>query len=99
VVGTGISPARLARIKLPVVVGAVLRPVLAPLLFLAFAWAFGLSQTETLAGILVVAVPAASNGYVVAKSMGGDADLYADVLVWQTILSMAAIPVFAAIAL
>ena len=44
------------------------------------------------------AVPAASNGYIVARAMGGDAELYADMLAWQTLLSMVAIPAYLALA-
>ena len=43
-------------------------------------------------GILIMAVPTASNGYILAKKMGGDAALYADILAWQTILSMLTLP-------
>jgi predicted permease len=70
-----------------------------PLVFLGLANVFGLSSTETLAGLLVTAVPAASNGYVVARTMGGDTELYADILVYQTLLSMAAIPIYASLVL
>jgi predicted permease len=48
-----------------------------------------------LAGVLIFAVPAAANGYVVAQRMGGDADLYADILTWQTILSLGLLPLLA----
>ena len=53
---------------------------------------FGLAQTEVLIGIIVLVGPAASNGYILAKKMGGDADLYADILAWQTIMSMLILP-------
>ncbi|MEZ5912796.1 MAG: hypothetical protein R3D84_11700 [Paracoccaceae bacterium] len=36
--------------------------------------------------------PDATNGYVVAREMGGDADLYADILVWQTVLALLSLP-------
>lgn len=99
VVGAGISWQRLKRLNVPTIIGALLRPIGVPLIFLALANLFGLSATETLAGILVTAVPAATNGYVVARSMGGDTELYADVLVFQTLLSMIAIPLYASLVL
>jgi malonate transporter len=74
----------------------LLRPLLAPAVFAAIAATLGLSPEQTLAGVLVFAAPAASNGYIVAKQMGGDADLYADVLTWQTVLSLAVLPLWAA---
>jgi predicted permease len=48
---------------------------------------------------LVLSVPAASNGYIVAKQMGGNAELYADILSWQTILSMFALPFYVTVVL
>ena len=95
VVGAGISWSRLGRLSPPVLVAAFLRPICVPLVFLGLASLFGLNAAETLAGLLVAAVPAAANGYVVARSMGGDTELYADIMVYQTLLSMIAIPVYA----
>lgn len=95
VVGAGISWGRLKRLTAPIMIGALLRPVVVPLAFLVLAGAFGLSPTETLAGLLITTVPAATNGYVVARAMGGDTELYADILVFQTLLSMVAIPFYA----
>ena len=98
-VGAGISLRRLTRWDWKVAVAVALRPVLGPVVFVAMAMALGLSQMQTLVGVLVFAAPAASNGYIVAKQMGGDADLYADVLTWQTLLSLAVLPIWAGILL
>ncbi len=94
-VGAGIEPARLFKISPVLWLGVVLRLILCPALFLAAAQYLDLGQTETLAGILVLAVPAASNGYIAAKQMGGNAELYADILAWQTLLSMFLLPLLA----
>lgn len=96
-VGAAIVPARLLRLTMPIVLGVVLRLGLCPVLFLVAAHMFGLDSVQTLAGILVLAVPAASNGYILAKQMGGDADLYADILTWQTVISMGLLPLFASV--
>jgi predicted permease len=74
------------------VFGVVFRMMFGPAIFLAVATGFGLAQTEVLIGIIVLVGPAASNGYILAKKMGGDADLYADILAWQTIMSMLILP-------
>jgi predicted permease len=37
--------------------------------------------------------PAALNGYIIAKQMGGDADPYVDVLTWQTLLCLIVLPI------
>ena len=94
-VGAGIDPARLFKTSSPMWFGVVLRLVIAPLLFLGVSQMIGLNQIQTLIGILILAVPAASNGYIVAKQMGGDYELYADILAWQTVLSMLVLPLYA----
>ena len=95
-VGAGLLPARLFQASVPMWTGILLRPVLAPALFVGVALALGLDHGTVLAGSLVFVVPAASNGYIVARQMGGDAELYAAILTWQTLLGVALIPVLAA---
>lgn len=91
-VGAALSVKRLLHITPSIASGVVFRLALCPLIFIALAQVFELSQSDRIAGLLVLGVPAASNGYIIAKQMGGDADLYADVLSWQTILSMLTLP-------
>ncbi|WP_172292629.1 AEC family transporter [Pseudoruegeria sp. HB172150] len=93
-VGAGIQLKRLMDFSFLVVLGLILRPLVVPALYVGIAWLLDLSSEETLAGILIFAVPAASNGYIVAKAMGGDAPLYADLLAWQTLLCLIAIPAY-----
>jgi malonate transporter len=94
-VGAGISLRRLTRWNWKVAAGLFMRPVLAPFLFVGVAILLGLNGMQTFAGVLVFAAPAASNGYIIAKQMGGDADLYADILTWQTIASLVVLPAWA----
>ena len=91
-VGAGVNGERLLRQSTAMVFGVVFRMMFGPAIFLAVATGFGLAQTEVLIGIIVLVGPAASNGYILAKKMGGDADLYADILAWQTIMSMLILP-------
>ncbi|MGJ8617260.1 MAG: AEC family transporter [Sulfitobacter sp.] len=94
-VGAGISLRRLTRWDWKVAVGVALRPVIAPVIFAMLAMLLDLNAAQTLAGVLVFAAPAASNGYIIAKQMGGDADLYADILTWQTLLCLIVLPIWA----
>lgn len=94
-VGAGIALNRLVNTSWQVWLGVTLRLVLVPLVFVVLAASLRLSLDEALAGVLIFGVPAAANGYVIALRMGGDADLYADLLTWQTILSLALLPVWA----
>lgn len=94
-IGAGISLRRLLLPHWRTMLGLILRPGLSSALLLLIAPMFALTPEQTLAGIFVLGVPAATNGYVVARQMGGDADLYADVMTWQTILSLIWLPVAA----
>lgn len=96
-VGAGIELSRLWRVGPKLLGGLLLRPVLITGVFLGLGLLLGLSQVELIAGILVFTAPAATNGYIVTKAMGGDADLYADLIGWQTILTLVAIPAYLAL--
>jgi len=94
-VGAGTVLTRLLDTTWRVWLGVLLRLILCPLAFLGLALLLQLRQEEALAGALMFAVPAAANGYVIAQRMGGDADLYADILTWQTVLSLGLLPLWA----
>lgn len=98
-VGGGIALSRLAAVTPAVWAAIMLRAVISPAIFLALASFTDLSPTELFLGALVMSVPAATNGYIVAKQMGGDADLYADILTWHTALAIFALPLLAAMLL
>ena len=93
-VGSGIRPRRLLQGSPAVWTGIALRLLLVPMAFVALATWLDLSGLALLTGLLICAAPAASNGYVLARQMGGDAELYADILTWQTVASMLTIPAF-----
>ena len=93
-IGAGVNAERLFQRSTAMMFGVVFRMTSRPIIFLAVATKFGLGVTEVLIGIIILVGPAASNGYILAKKMGGDANLYADILAWQTILSMLTLPLF-----
>lgn len=94
-VGAGISLRRLTRLDWRVCLGVFMRPVVASSVFVVFGVGMGLPAEQVFAGVLVFAAPAASNGYIVAKQMGGDADLYVDIMTWQVVLSLLVLPFWA----
>ncbi len=98
-IGAGISVKRLAMPCWQTVLGVLLRPGLTVCIFLGVSRVLTLTPQETLAGIFVFGISCATNGYVVARQMGGNADLYADVMTWQTVLSLAILPALAAVLL
>ncbi|MDB3912504.1 AEC family transporter [Paracoccaceae bacterium] len=93
-IGAGVNAERLFQRSTAMIFGVVFRMTSGPVIFLAVTTKFCLGPTEVLIGIIILVGPAASNGYILAKKMGGDANLYADILAWQTILSMRTLPLF-----
>ncbi|WP_170167009.1 AEC family transporter [Paracoccus methylarcula] len=86
-VGAGIEIKRLWQSDPAMWIGVAMRLVMCPILFLAAALIFGLPADQIASGVLLTAAPAASVGFILARQMGGDADFYADMFTWQTVLS------------
>jgi predicted permease len=69
-----------------------------PLIAIGLGIAFGLTGVSLAVVACAAAVPSASNGYVLARQMGGDAPMLAQVLTIQTALAVLTMPVFIAFA-
>lgn len=91
-VGAGIEIRRLWQSDAAMWIGVMMRLVLCPILFLALALPLGVSGIQLASGLVLTAAPGAPVGYILARQMGGDADFYADMFTWQTVLSAASIP-------
>ena len=92
VVGAGLD---LTRLKTPhpgMVVSSVLRLFGMPLLGFLIARAMGVEGAALGVVILSTAVPTASGAYILARQMGGDAVLMAEILTYQTLISMLTLP-------
>lgn len=77
-----------------VLTGTFIKLIITPLLVILMSFATGLSGIAFEAAIISAAVPTAMNGYVLARKMGGDAELYAATATVQTALSFVTIPVW-----
>ena len=73
-----------------------LKLVVMPAIAIALALGFGLSGTNLIV-VVCSGVPAASNAYVLARQMGGDAPLMAQIITLQTIFAAITIPVLIAL--
>jgi predicted permease len=91
-IGAGLRLRNLAKLRLVVIVPILVKLAIFPAVLLAVACLFGVTGSALSLLVLCTAVPTAMNGYVLAKQMGGDAELYATVTTLQTILSFATIP-------
>ncbi len=86
-IGASLDLKRLLSPSILLLLGVSLRSFVCPVLFVLLGRWVGLDATQLICGALICGVPAASNGYIVAKKMGGDAELYAGIVTWQTIVA------------
>lgn len=92
-IGAGLRLDSLVKPRIAILLPVAVKLVVFPALLLAISLLLGVTGEELLFLILCGAVPTAMNGYVLAKQMGGDAELYATVTTLQTLASFATIPV------
>ncbi|MDH4413654.1 MAG: AEC family transporter [Rhizobium sp.] len=92
-VGAGLRVADALKPQASVLLTVFLKLIVFPVVAVALALAFGLSGEIVVMIALGAAVPTAMNGYVLAKQMGGDADLYAAAATVQTVAAFFTIPV------
>jgi malonate transporter len=98
VTGAGLHLEGLLRPSAAAVLGVVLKLILMPALGIGLGLAFGLSGTNLVIVAACSAVPASSSAYVLARQMGGDAPLLAQIITLQTILAAITMPVAIALA-
>lgn len=92
-VGAGLRVADALKPQPSVLMTVVLKLLVFPAVAVLLALVFGLSGEIVVMIALGAAVPTAMNGYVLAKQMGGDADLYAAAATVQTVAAFFTIPV------
>ncbi len=96
-IGAGLRPADVLRPRVPVLLPVVIKLIVFPALLVSLAWAFGVDGHQLRYLALCAAVPTAMNGYLLARQLGGDAELYAAVTTVQTAASFFTIPAVLAI--
>jgi predicted permease len=93
VVGAGLEIARLKRLTIGTGLPTVLKLGLMPIVASLLGHALGLSNIDLAVVILATAVPTASAAYILARQMGGDSELMADILTYQTGIAMITLPI------
>ena len=97
-VGGGLNLADLIQVRQVTLIATGLKLVVMPLLALALSAAWGLGGMTFAVIACCAAVPSASNSYVLARQMGGDAPLMAEILTMQTLVAFITMPVAIAFA-
>jgi len=91
-VGAGLKVRDAVRPRPMVLVGTAIKLIVFPVVMIGIATLVGIGGQPLVLLALSAAVPTAMNGYILAKKMGGDAELYAATATVQTAASFLTIP-------
>jgi len=91
-VGAGLRVRHALKPSRDVWVGVMMKLVAMPVFVAVWLIFFGITGMAFQAAMMCAAVPTAMHGFLLAKQMGGDADLYAASVTVQTVLSFLSIP-------
>jgi predicted permease len=97
VTGAGLHLESMFRPSLAASLAVFLKLVLMPAIAVALALQFGLTGSSLAIVTVCSAVPTSSSAYVMARQMGGDAPLLAQIITLQTILAAVTMPIAIAI--
>lgn len=97
VTGAGLQLKGLFRPSLAASIAVFLKLVLMPVLGIALALWFGISGSSLVIVAVCSAVPTSSSAYVMARQMGGDAPLLAQIITLQTIFAAVTMPIVIAL--
>jgi predicted permease len=92
-VGSGLDPRTFGRPHPATLLTAFLKLILMPAFAIGLGKVFGLAGADLAVVAACAAVPSASNAYVLARQMGGDAPILAQMLTLQTIAAVVTMPV------
>ncbi|GLK55167.1 putative permease [Methylopila capsulata] len=90
-VGAGLAPATL-RLRLDIGLVVAVKLVLMPILMIGLATLFGVEGVALGVVAISSAVPTASNAYLLARRLGGDAPLMSAIITVQTVVAFATLP-------
>ena len=90
--GAGMDIAALGRAGVKTVTWSLVRLVGLPVLAIAGALLIGLTGTPFAIAVICASVPTATSSYILARQLGGDAPLAANLIAMQTVLSFLTMP-------
>ncbi|MBF7053586.1 AEC family transporter [Halomonas sp. KAO] len=93
-VGVALRPAALVRLDRGIWASHLVKLALMPALALALALLLGLDPVSRDVVLLFAALPTATSAYILARQLGGDAEMMAAVITGQTLLAMATLPLW-----
>ncbi len=97
-VGAGMNLGRAAQHKMLLTIGVLTRLIGMPAIVIAMSWLVGLDGLARTVAIIAGAVPTAASAYVMARKMGGNAELMSSIVTFQVIVAFFTLPLFIYIA-
>lgn len=97
-VGASMKLGHAAQHKMLLTIGVLTRLIGMPVIVIAMSWLVGLEGTARTVAIIAGAVPTAASAYVMARKMGGDAELMSSIVTFQVIVAFFTLPLFIIIA-
>ncbi|MBN9586841.1 MAG: AEC family transporter [Afipia sp.] len=97
VVGAGLQLKGVLRPEAPAILACALKLLVMPAMAISLGLAFGLSGANLAIVACCSSVPTASSAYVLARQMGGNAPLVAEILTLQTIIAVITMPIVIAL--
>ena len=97
-VGAGMKPHQAAQHKLQLTIGVLTRLIGMPAIVILMSWLVGLDGMARSVAIIAGAVPTAASAYVMARKMGGNAELMSSIVTFQVIVAFFTLPLFIYIA-
>jgi len=98
VVGAGLQLKGVLRPEAPAILACALKLLVMPAMAISLGLAFGLSGANLAIVACCSSVPTASSAYVLARQMGGNAPLVAEILTLQTVIAVITMPIVIALA-
>lgn len=93
-VGVALRPAALLQLDRGVWATNLVKLILMPGLVLGLALLLGLDPVSRDVALLFAALPTATSSYILARQLGGDADMMAALITGQTLLAMLTLPLW-----
>lgn len=97
-VGASMKFGHAAKHKILLTIGVLTRLIGMPAIVIAMSWLVGLDGIARTVAIIAGAVPTAASAYVMARKMGGDAELMSSIVTFQVIVAAFTLPLFIYIA-
>jgi len=97
-VGAGMKLGHAAQHKLLLAIGVLTRLIGMPMMIILMSWLVGLDGLARTVAIIAGAVPTAASAYVMARKMGGNAELMSSIVTFQVLVAFFTLPMFIYIA-